>query len=227
MSASHITRAPHPLAGSVPNGYGLALLGCGLMGVAIVPSRGAYSGLAVAAVVLGLLVLLVLYAEQFGTPLSAGSRPEAPLTLMRLVWVGAFGLAWLAWNDSGLLVYQVRSWSAGRTAQAAGLLLLLTYLPALVSTRLREPTGWRWARFGLFACLMVVAGLAALSSSPHPQIDVWDLQQAGADSLLHGHNPFAEVAVADTGPRAGAGAGAIPLSARPALPHCSELPRHR
>jgi len=50
---------------------------------------------------------------------------------------------------------------------------------------------------------VLVGGWEVLHVSPHPAIDVWTLQQAGAGELTQGHNPYSAVAVPDTGPRSG------------------------
>jgi hypothetical protein len=54
------------------------------------------------------------------------------------------------------------------------------------------------ARFAVVAVLAVALALNMFSASPHPTIDVFDLQTQGADDLLHGRDPYATVSVVDT-----------------------------
>ena len=44
---------------------------------------------------------------------------------------------------------------------------------------------------GALAGASVIAGIAVLVLSPAPLIDVWSMQQAAAEALLHGQNPYA------------------------------------
>ena len=47
------------------------------------------------------------------------------------------------------------------------------------------------ARFLLLLACFVFMGVAVLKSSPRPWVDVWVIQQGGAEALLHGLNPYA------------------------------------
>jgi hypothetical protein len=52
----------------------------------------------------------------------------------------------------------------------------------------------------LFALVVVAAGVDALRAAPQPYIDVWTVQQAGAEALSQLKNPYSEVHVMDTAP---------------------------
>lgn len=53
-------------------------------------------------------------------------------------------------------------------------------------------------RFAAVLALVVVLGASVIAESPHPPIDVFDLQTQGADDLLAAHDPYATVSVVDT-----------------------------
>ena len=79
------------------------------------------------------------------------------------------------------------------------LLLLCSYLPALLIPRWHKPSVLRQVRFGLFAGLILLGGWVVLHVSPQPAIDVWNLQQEGAQVLSAGGDPYSRVAVSGTG----------------------------
>lgn len=54
------------------------------------------------------------------------------------------------------------------------------------------------ARFVVLCLLVVWLAIDIFSSSPHPQIDVFDMQTQGADALLHGRDPYATISVPDS-----------------------------
>jgi hypothetical protein len=186
---------------SIPASYAMSVLASLLFGLAIVPRNGAFDSGALALCIGGLLVLSVLFVKQLlgRTTFIEGS---AIFVLLRLIWVALFCMAWAAANDVWLLVSVGVPWVSGRAVQAFLLLMLCTYLPALLIPRLREGAIWRHVRFGLFACAVLLGGWFVLQASPHPTIDVWELQQEGARLLSAGHNPYPAVAVHDTGIRA-------------------------
>jgi len=71
------------------------------------------------------------------------------------------------------------------------LVLAATYL---VPVRTQLAT----ARFVVLCLLVVWLAIDIFSSSPHPHIDVFDMQTQGADVLMHGRDPYATVIVADS-----------------------------
>lgn len=54
------------------------------------------------------------------------------------------------------------------------------------------------ARFALVGVLAVMLGIGVFHASPHPHIDVFEMQARGADALLGGHDPYAVVSVTDS-----------------------------
>lgn len=54
------------------------------------------------------------------------------------------------------------------------------------------------ARFVVLCVLVVWLAIDIFSSSPHPHIDVFDMQTNGAEILTHGQDPYAVVMVADS-----------------------------
>lgn len=71
------------------------------------------------------------------------------------------------------------------------LVLAATYL---VPVRAQLAT----ARFVVLCLLVVWLAIDIFSSSPHPHIDVFDMQTNGAEILTHGQDPYARVIVADS-----------------------------
>lgn len=71
------------------------------------------------------------------------------------------------------------------------LVLAATYL---VRVRAQLAT----ARFVVLCLLVVWLAIDIFSSSPHPHIDVFDMQTNGAEILTHGQDPYARVIVADS-----------------------------
>jgi hypothetical protein len=89
-------------------------------------------------------------------------------------------------------------WSLGRAAQVLSWALAITYAPFLSGRR--EPEVLKTLRFGGFAALLCVAGLSVIHASATPDIDVWTIQQRGAEVLLEGKNPYVWATVPDTDP---------------------------
>jgi hypothetical protein len=54
------------------------------------------------------------------------------------------------------------------------------------------------ARFAVLCLIVVWLAIDIFSSSPHPHIDVFDMQTQGAEVLEHGSNPYAVVMVSDS-----------------------------
>ncbi|HSN29888.1 MAG TPA: glycosyltransferase 87 family protein [Kofleriaceae bacterium] len=57
------------------------------------------------------------------------------------------------------------------------------------------------ARFGALIALGTWLAISIVSTSPHPDIDVFDMQTRGADDLLAGYDPYTTVSVTDTNDR--------------------------
>ncbi len=189
---------PSPATASrLPLGLPAALLCSMFLGLAIIPSRGAYSEPALLMVLLGSLTLGWRFVSALrGEPATISFR----LLVLGLMWSGAFGMAFFAWNDGEIIIYAVRAWDLGRQAQAGVLLLLLTYVPFLFG-KWRELSIVRHVRFALLALCLLLAGHDVIRASPRPYIDVWTVQMLGAQALGAGQNPYQAVAVRDTGPR--------------------------
>lgn len=196
---------------ALPASYLLGLLACVLFGLAIVPGNGEFQALAIVLVVCAVFVVALLFNQQRPGH-NASMTDQATPTLLLLVWAALFSMGWGALNDEGLLVSLVTPWSSGRLAQAMLLVLLCAYLPALLIARLQERAAWCDVRFGLMAGGVLLAGLMVVRASPHPAIDVWHLQQAGAQLLADGRNPYPAVAVLDTGGQLG---GLVPYAYPP------------
>jgi hypothetical protein len=181
----------------LPTRFGPALLVSYLLAITNTFSRGAYSEHALQFIVMALLVLAWRIVEAW----RPRDRPlvESSTLVLGVAWVGAFGMTWNAWNDPQIVIYAQKEWSTGRQVEVASLCLLMTYLP-FISGRFRDARWLRDVRFVLFAALVIAAGVATIRVSPKPDIDVWRVQQIGADALVHGKNPYTAVAVHDTAP---------------------------
>ncbi|MGH7326905.1 MAG: hypothetical protein ACREJX_01015 [Polyangiaceae bacterium] len=189
--------ASNPDPFELPTRFGPALLACWCLAITNTFSRGAYSEHALQFIVMALLILTWRLVEAW-FPRDRALVASSALVL-GVAWVGAFGMQWNAWNDPSIVIYAQKPWETGRQVEVASMGLLLTYLPFL-SGRFREPRWLRDLRFALFVGLVIAAGVAAMRVSPKPDIDVWRVQQIGADALIHGKNPFTAVAVRDTAP---------------------------
>jgi hypothetical protein len=184
--------SPTPIASTVAP---LLLAAVGF-GVCIAFNNGAYDPRGINVLFGAILVLAWCFFREKRGGISRDSIAEL---IAPGLWAGlAFSLFW-GWNDDGLIMYAQHPWTTGRTAMSWMAILLLTYLPGLV-LRFREPKWLSWARFGIFVLLVVIAGVDTFKTSTKPWIDVWTVQQQGAEALLHGHNPYTAVAAADTTP---------------------------
>lgn len=176
-------------------GVAAALLASFLFGWAITPSRGAYSDPAMTFVVLGTIVVGWRYIVDFKGRLDTiPARVLAPLA-----WGCTLAMAFAAYNDSEIIIYPVKFWEQGRSAQGWLLIALLAYLPSML--KWEEPRALRHFRFVFIAVCIAIAGHDTYKTSPTPRIDVWTVQQTGASALWAGKNPYQETHVGDTGPR--------------------------
>ncbi|MDP9036097.1 MAG: hypothetical protein M3O50_14950 [Myxococcota bacterium] len=91
--------------------------------------------------------------------------------------------------DARLLVHGERPPRLIHAVELVQIALLATYIPA-VARRGREAHTWAGVRFACFASMFVAGGVSVLYVSPHPDVDVWQLQTAAAKALLGGLNPY-------------------------------------
>jgi hypothetical protein len=195
-----VTAPPNaPAVARLPYGFAPALLISFLFGLSILYSRGAYSEQALLMVLLGFLASCWSFAGALG---GERVRMGHSTMLLGLLWSGLFGMAFYAWNDPAIIVSGVQFWELGRTMQLLTLILLLSYLP-FIGGKLKEHRVAKVARFTAFGAVLCLSGYDTIRSSPRPWIDVWELQQRGAEYLERGENPYPKVAVRDTGPRRG------------------------
>jgi hypothetical protein len=182
---------------ALPFGFAPMLLVSFIFGLEITFGNGSYSDAALAYSLIAFGVIVFCLVESGRTHDTNG---RATKLVFLLIWLGLVAITFFAWNDEVPIIYPMRPWARGRHAQLGILLLLATYVPFL-SGRLREPRWLRLSRFAGFAAMVTIAGVDVLQASPYPRIDVWTVQQAGADALLHHKNPYTAVAERDTGPR--------------------------
>ena len=162
--------------------------------MAIVPSWGGYSDAAVTWVILGLLVVCGLFWS---------TRREVTWALpVRFIapaaWLGLCALSGFAALIPNLLLYGGSDWSSGQLTLWGRCFLVVTYGFGL---KFPEARWVRHLRFAALAATVGVMGVQVITLSPAPLIDVWTVQQRGAESLLAGGNPFHDVHLQDTGPR--------------------------
>jgi len=160
-------------------------------------SFGFYSQPAALVVLGALLTTMACWTSQLACDLPPDPRPR----FVPMLWATLVAMAWYSLTDNELLVYADKPFEWGRWGQLGTVVLLLTYLPVLGSGRV-EGQGTRALRFALLAVMLAVTACDVIHTSPHPRIDAWTTQQAGAKALLDGKNPYVEVAVPDTGPAA-------------------------
>jgi hypothetical protein len=181
----------------LPTGFGPALLVSYALALTNTFSRGAYNEHALQFVVMSLLLLGWRVIEAWFP--SERTFVQSSAAVLFAAWVGAFGMVWNAMSDPQIVIYAKQEWTTGRQVQIASFGLLFTYLP-FISGRFRDARWLRDVRFALFAALVIGAGVATIRVSPKPDIDVWRVQEIGADALLHGKNPFTSVAVHNSAP---------------------------
>jgi hypothetical protein len=139
-----------------------------------------------------------------GSRSTADAPPSARPTIL-VVLVLLVTNAIMGWVDLTILPEEAMArWQVGRVARLISSLLLLTYLPFLPPraggvTR-SDPPAWRTARFALLGACLLFAGIDVIRASPEPGIDVWTIQQRGAEVLLAGQNPYVAATVPDTDP---------------------------
>lgn len=139
----------------------------------------------------GLLVIWRFLALARGRPAPLVAREMLGVPLVILFAL----MAWGAHEDQQLR-YAIGPWPIGRDAQLAIAALVLTYLPSAFDVR--EPRWLSSARFAALLALVCVIGREVIMITPHPRIDVWQMQQQAVDFLVAGQNPYQNVRVMDT-----------------------------
>jgi hypothetical protein len=180
-----------------PSAYAAALSASFAIGVGIAISNGAYSVPAAACIAFALAVLGRRWAARV-----RGQETTADFDLRALLLFaacGAFALAWIAINDERLVLCATRRWRYTETSLIALATVVTTYVPAIVRGTV-EMKWFRDARFVLILSCVLIAGVDTIRSSPHPDVDVWVLEQQGADILARGENPYTRVSVQNTAP---------------------------
>ena len=110
---------------------------------------------------------------------------EDPMTAQAILGAGsAVGLACHLFTNPTFYA-DARAFQGGfRWLALIALVLLCAYLcPHLRASLIR-------ARFLLLLACFALMGIAVIRASPKPRIDVWVFQQATADALLRGRNPY-------------------------------------
>jgi hypothetical protein len=191
------------------SGFGAALVVAWCLSTAITYNNGAYSDFALVPIVLGFLVVVGRFGREIvlGTTRATHAEGSGIRALEPIVLAALLAMQFSAWNDPHLIMYARGEWTTGRHCELGSMALLLTYAPSMLGWRERKVVSD--ARFAIFACMVLAAGVATIHVSPAPSIDVWTVQQQGAEALLHGHNPFTSVGVQNTAP--GARTAAVPF----------------
>ena len=113
------------------------------------------------------------------------AAPEDPGTTQAILGAGsAVGLACHLFTNPTFYA-DARAFQGGfRWFALIALVLLSAYLCPHLRASLNR------ARFLLLLTCFALMGIAVIRASPRPRIDVWVFQQATADALLHGRNPY-------------------------------------
>jgi hypothetical protein len=158
----------------------LAALGAVALALALQISSGMYDerALALAVLAAALAVSAAIWMRR-GAPAEPGSAVQA---------IFGAGCAWgLACQFFGNPTFygDARAFAGGfRWLALAALVLLSAYLCLHLRASLVR------ARFLLLLACFVAMGVAVLRASPRPWVDVWVIQQGGAEALRHGVDPF-------------------------------------
>ncbi len=181
-----------------PSAYAAALSASFAIGLGIAISNGAYSVPAAACIAFALAVLGPRWAARVrGKERATGDLDLRALLLFAAC--GAFVLAWIAINDERLVLCATRRWRYAETSLIALATVVTTYVPAILRGTV-EMKSFRDARFILILACVLIGGVDTIRSSPHPDVDVWVLEQQGADILARGENPYTRVSVQNTAP---------------------------
>lgn len=177
--------------------YGIALVSSFAIGLGIAISNGAYSLPAALCIAAALILLGVPWLRAVrGKRTPPGSDLRATLLAAAVL---AIGMAWIGMNDERLVLYAVRPWYIALAALGGLGTLVASYVPAIVRGTRENPL-FCDARFAVALLLVLVGGFDAIHASPAPKVDVWELEQQGADVLARGDNPYTHVAVKNSAP---------------------------
>jgi hypothetical protein len=182
----------------VPGDYLWALVIASLFGLATAIHHGRWDPLAfgVLAIAFGLVTWRFMVALR-ARGASIGRWRDAVAIAVVLGLVASMALVSIL-DRTVLPEAAMARWTVGRVARLGSWIAVLGYIPSLRG-RL-EPEWLKTARFAVFATLVAVAGLSAIGASPEPDIDVWTIQQRGAEVLEQGKNPYTSATVPDTDP---------------------------
>jgi hypothetical protein len=181
-----------------PSAFATALSTSFAIGLGIAISNGAYSLPAALCIALSLVLLGTRWARQVRGIGDAKIDGDFRALLL-FAACGALAMAWLAINDERLILCATRRWRVTETSLVALACIVPTYVPAIM--RGSPEISWlRNARFVLILSCVLMGGVDAIRSSPNPDVDVWVLEQQGADVLARGENPYTRVSVQNTAP---------------------------
>jgi hypothetical protein len=181
-----------------PSAFAPALSASFAIGLGIAISNGAYSIPAAICIAIALTVLGVRWLSRVRGVEAQPSERDFRATLL-FAACGAFTLAWVGINDERLVLNATRPWRITETSLVALASVLTTYVTAILRGT-AEAKWFRDARFVLILTCVLAGGIDAIRSSPHPDVDVWVLEQQGADILARGENPYTHVSVQNTAP---------------------------
>ena len=169
------------------------------VGIGVEISNGHYSLPALLAIAAALGLVGWHWVRRIRSPAALPDVESDPRALMLLVAAGVIGMLWIAMNDERLVLYAVRPWRITVAALCAMGIAVASYVPAIVRGAV-ENRAFRHARFAVLLACVLAGGIDTIRASPVPAVDVWVVEMAGADALLHGKNPFAVVSVKSTAP---------------------------
>ena len=181
-----------------PSAYAAALAASFAISIGIAISNGAYSVPAALCIALGLGVLGARWVAR----IRGVARPDADRDFRALLLFAAcavLAMAWVAINDERLILCATRRWRYAETSLVTLATVVTTYIPSILRGTL-EIKRFRDARFVLVLWCVLLGGVDAIRSSPHPDVDVWVLEQQGADVLARAENPYTRVSVQNTAP---------------------------
>lgn len=183
----------------LPSSFGVALGACAAIGLGIAISNGAYSLPAAICIAIALFLLGRPWLARVRDPQAASALAADDRALLLGAALGGIALAWTGMNDERLVLYAARPWTLAMASLAGLGLVVATYVPAIVRGT-PEKTAFRHARFAVAVTLVLAGGADAIRSSPNPKVDVWVLEQEGADLLAAGKNPYTNVSVKNSAP---------------------------
>ena len=156
----------------------LCALAALLLAVALQLSSGMYDGraLALATLACAAAVAAALWRR-------AGPEPVLPVQVV-LAAGSLYGLAWHLLGNPTFYGDPRALAGAFRWLALTALVLFSAYLCLHLRASLIK------ARFLLLLACFVLMGVAVIKASPRPWVDVWVIQQGGAEALRHGVDPY-------------------------------------